>query len=262
MDIYSAALQIYNSFIGTAVVYGLLLAVVIFLAFARRSGFPYIHLGLVCICGIITQALVASPIITTADYGRVPGFLLTYLIFYSIQYLIMFLIPIHIAHQQSKQSANNQKKQKVAKRLAYTGYFLAFIVVALLIVALIFFGSINGSSYSNYQKVYTFGSLYLAYTLLHWAFVLLWLTIAITLRKEISSIGTFAGFGFLLILMMVGVTINVIGGGVQNAMMSYTVFWAHLFLYHVCCFIATLIASYFGTIWVQANSVNNIEPSA
>ncbi|CAO3647854.1 unnamed protein product [Cunninghamella echinulata] len=260
MDKNSAAFQIYNSFIGTAVVYGLLLAVVIFFVFTRKSGFPYIHLGLVCICGIITQALVASPIITTADYGRVPGFLIAYLLFYSIQHLIISLIPIHVAHQQSKQSANNQKKQKVAKRLAYTGYFLAFIVIALLIVAFVFFGSIDATLNSNYMKA--FNGLYITYTLLHWAFVLLWLTIAITLRKEISSIGTFAGFGFFLILMMVGVTIDVVGGGVQNETISYAVFWAHLFLYHVCCFIATLIASYFGTIWVQANSVNNIEPSA
>ncbi|KAI9308101.1 hypothetical protein BJ944DRAFT_260863 [Cunninghamella echinulata] len=262
MDGYNAAFQIYNSFIATAVIYGLLLAVVLFFVFARKRGFPYIHLGLVSLCGIISQAVVVNPVITSADYGKtVPGVLYVYVIFSSIQYLIMFLIPVHVAFQQSKENANSKSKQSEARRLAYIGFFLAFIVISLLIIALIFIGSTDGT-YSDYKKIYTFSSLYLAYAMLHWALILLWIVIALVLRKEISSIGTFTGFGFLLILMMVGITINAIGGGVQNATIVFTVFWAHLFLYHVCCFIAILVACYFGTIWTHANSVNSTEPSA
>ncbi|CAO3623544.1 unnamed protein product [Cunninghamella echinulata] len=260
MGRYSAPLEIYNAFIGTAVIYGLLLALVIFFMFTRKCGFPYVHIGFVSLCGVITQASITVQMAITANYRKVSEFLITYLLFYSIQYLIMFLVPIYVAHQQSKQIENNKDKQKAARALAYIGYCLAFIAIVLLIIALIIFGNIG--PYSSYQKAAAFNGLYLTYTLLHWAFVLLWLTIAIRLRKEISSIGSFFGFGFFLILMMISVTINVIGGGIQNSWATIDMFWVHFFLYHISCFIAILMASYSGTIWVQTRSVDNIKPSA
>ncbi|CAO3651564.1 unnamed protein product [Cunninghamella echinulata] len=263
MNRYGAPFVIYNAFIGAAVIYGLLLALVIYVMFTKKRGFPYIHLGFASLCGVITQASVVVKIVDGTGLRDVPGFLNTYLIFYSIQYFIMFLIPIHVARQQSKQIENKEKK-KVARILAYIGKYLAYVTIALLIIALIILVTIDGNSsgYSNYQKATAFNYLYLTYSLLHWIFVLFWLIITIRLQKEISSIGTFAGYGFLLILMMVSVTINVIGGGVQKNVVAFDMFWVHFSLYHVCCFIAILMASYFSTIWVQTRSVDNIEPNA
>lgn len=240
-------MDVYGYYTATAVIYGLLLGGVLLVGCVKKRFFPYIHLGIASICGVIYQAITVSPIITPDDYySAMPGFVYVILVFLSIQYLAMFLIPMYVAHRHSKLIKNSKTKQKAARALVIIGYFVALVAIFLLVASL---------ASTDTTHVYTtsaiFAYLYLVHIAIHWLLIILCFIVTLLLRKEIPNVGSFATFGFFIMLMMVGTTVNIFGNPYMRSSTAYDLFWVYIFLYHVCCYIGILICAFFGPLWIQ-----------